>query len=69
MIRHVYEVDPLLCVCGATMRIVAVITERSVITKILTHLAKSAAATARDGSGAGPPRHPSPGPAPDPSVN
>ena len=29
LIRRVYEVDPLLCPCGATMRIVAVITERS----------------------------------------
>jgi Putative transposase. len=55
--------------CGATMRIVAVITERSVITKILAHLRKAAAATATEGSGPGPPRHPSPGPAPDPSVN
>ena len=35
---------PLLCACGATMRIVAIITERSVITKILTHLGKVAAA-------------------------
>ena len=34
LIRRVYEVDPLLCACGATMRIVAIITERSVITKI-----------------------------------
>jgi hypothetical protein len=69
LIRRVYEVDPLLCACGATMRIVAIITERRVITKILAHLAKSAAATATEGSGPGPPRHPSPGPAPDPSVN
>jgi len=51
------------------MRIVAVITERSVITKILAHLAKVAAATATEGSGPGPPHHPPPGPAPDPSVN
>ncbi len=52
---------------GATMRIVAIITDRSVITKILTHLPP--AATATGGSGPGPPRHPPPGPAPDPSVN
>jgi hypothetical protein len=50
LIRRVYEVDPLLCVCGATMRIVAVITERSVITKILAHLAKAAAAIATEGA-------------------
>ena len=61
LIRRVYEVDPLLCPCGATMRIVAIITERSVITKILAHLAKVAAATAMERSG--------PGPAPAPSVN
>jgi len=69
LIRRIYEVDPLLCACGATMRIVAIITERRLITKILAHLAKVAAATATEGSGPGPPRHPPPGPAPDPSVN
>jgi hypothetical protein len=69
LIRRVYEVDPLLCACGATMRIVAAITERSVISKILAHLAKLAAATATEGSDPGPSRPPPPGPAPDPSVN
>ena len=69
LIRRVYEVDPLLCVCGATMRIVAVITERSVITKILAHLGKVAAAIATEGAGPGPARPPPPGPAPAPSVN
>ncbi len=58
LIRRVYEIDPLLCACGATMRIVAIITERSVITKILTHPAKAAAANATEGSGPGPPHHP-----------
>lgn len=47
LIRRVYEVDPLLCVWGAMMRIVAVTTERSVITKILPYLGRVAAATAR----------------------
>jgi len=69
LIRRVYEVDPLLCVCGVTMRIVAVITERSVITKILAHLGKVAATTATEESGPGPSRPPPPGPVPDPSVN
>jgi len=69
LIRRVYEVDPLLCACGATMRIVAVITERSVITKILAHLAKLAAASTTEGSAPGPARPPPPGPAPNPSVN
>ena len=69
LIRRVYEVDPLVCACGATMRIVAVITERSVITKILAHLGKVAAASATEGTGPGPARPPPPGPAPDLSVN
>jgi hypothetical protein len=69
LIRRVYEVDPLVCPCGATMRIVAVITERSVITKILAHLAKAAAATVTKGAGPGPCRPPPLGPAPAPSVN
>jgi hypothetical protein len=39
LLRRVYEADPLLCPhCGSTMRIVAVITERTVIRKILDHL-------------------------------
>lgn len=69
LIRRVYEVDPLVCPCGATMRIVAVITERSVITKILGHLAKVTAKTATEGAGPGPARPPPLGPAPAPSVN
>jgi hypothetical protein len=70
LIRRVYEVDPLVCPCGATMRIVAVITERSVITKILAHLAKvSAATSATEGAAPGPSRPPPTGPAPAPSVN
>jgi hypothetical protein len=41
LIRRIYEVDPLLCSrCGATMRILAFITERRVIRKILEHLEK-----------------------------
>ena len=69
LIRRVYEVDPLLCPCGATMRIVAVITERSVITKILAHLGKVSAAIATERAGPGPSRPPPSGPAPDLSVN
>ncbi len=46
MIKRVYEVDPLVCPkCGAEMRVVAVILDPPVITKILDHLAKRA----RDG--------------------
>ena len=37
--RRSFEVDPLRCPCGATMRVVAVILEPPVIRKILDHLA------------------------------
>jgi len=40
LIAKVFEVDPLLCPCGATMRIVAVILEPPAIRKILDHLAR-----------------------------
>jgi hypothetical protein len=39
LIRKVYEIDPLLCTfCGAAMRIVAFIVERSSLRRILQHL-------------------------------
>ena len=39
MIRRVYEVAPLICSkCGATMEIIAFITEAEPIRKILVHL-------------------------------
>ena len=39
MIKKVWEADPLLCPnCGREMRIVALITERDVIERILRHL-------------------------------
>ncbi len=41
LIRRVYEVDPLVCTnCGGEMRIVSVILEHRVITRILGHLAR-----------------------------
>jgi hypothetical protein len=41
LIRRVYEVDPLVCPrCGAEMRVVAFITETSVIKRILDHIRK-----------------------------
>ncbi len=41
LIRRVYEVDPLVCTnCGGEMRIVSVIGEHQVITRILRHLAR-----------------------------
>ena len=44
LIRRIYEADPLVCPrCGATMRIVAFITEPAVIRRILRHLAAKGA--------------------------
>jgi hypothetical protein len=41
LIAQVYEVDPLTCNrCGSPMRILAVITEREEVRKILRHLVK-----------------------------
>ena len=43
LLRRIYEVDPLTCPrCAALMRIVAVITDPAVITRILVHRARSA---------------------------
>ena len=39
MIRKVYEVDPLTCVkCGGTMKIIAFLTDYSVVDRIIDHL-------------------------------
>ena len=38
LIRRVFEVDPLLCRCGATMAVVSVITDPEVVERILRHL-------------------------------
>jgi hypothetical protein len=39
MIRKVYEVDPMLCPkCGGTMKIVAFLTDYSVVDRIIEHL-------------------------------
>jgi hypothetical protein len=42
LIRRVLELDPLLCPCGGTLRLVAFITKPRVIRKILEHLKKTA---------------------------
>ena len=59
LLRQIFEVDPLACpACHGTMRIVACITQASVIDRILTHL-RTRAATAAAGrqapSDGGPP--------------
>ncbi len=39
MIRKVYEVDPLVCPqCGATMKIIAFLTDYAVVDRIINHL-------------------------------
>jgi hypothetical protein len=38
LIRRVYEVDPLLCECGAEMKIISFITEYRVVIRILNHV-------------------------------
>jgi hypothetical protein len=38
LIRRIYEVDPLLCPCGGAFRVVALVTERDVIERILRGL-------------------------------
>jgi len=43
LLRRIYEVDPLACPrCAAPMRIVAIITDLAVITRILVHRARTA---------------------------
>src|SRR5207247_7764244 len=47
LIQKIFEVDPLLCVCGAEMKIVSIITDPRVIDRILRHL-ESQACRVRD---------------------
>ena len=47
LIQKIFEVDPLLCVCGAEMKIVSIITDPRAVDQILRHL-ESQACRARD---------------------
>jgi Putative transposase/Transposase zinc-binding domain len=47
LIKKIFEVDPLLCTCGAEMKIVSFITDTRVVDRILRHL-KSQACRAQD---------------------
>jgi hypothetical protein len=38
LIKKIFEADPLLCSCGAPMRIVSFITDPRVVDRILRHL-------------------------------
>jgi hypothetical protein len=51
LLRRIYEVDPLTCPrCAALMRIVAVITDPAVISRILAHQARGRALAQRSRS-------------------
>lgn len=47
LLRKIFEIDPLLCSCGAQMRMVSIITEPRVVDRILRHL-QSERCKARD---------------------
>ena len=48
MIKHIYEVDPLVCPsCGSEMKVIAFIIDRGVVDKILRHLERVKAGRAR----------------------
>ena len=38
LLRRIFEVDPLLCPCGGTLRIVSVITDSETVDRILSHI-------------------------------
>lgn len=51
MLRHIFEVDPLVCAkCGGEMRVISVITDPPVVQRILQHLEKKAAHAEPDSS-------------------
>ena len=47
LIRRIYESDPLLCTCGAQIRLVSFSTEPPVIKKILEHVERTGSEAAR----------------------
>ena len=56
LLQQIFEVDPLACpACHGTMRIVACITQASVIDRILTHLTHLRTSTAASGAARSPP--------------
>jgi len=55
-LQQIFEVDPLACpTCHGVMRVVAFITQRSVIDRILSHLRTRATTTAHVGGARSPP--------------
>jgi hypothetical protein len=52
LLRQIFEVDPLRCPqCGSEMRIVAFITQRAVIDRILDHVSRTREAARRAARG------------------
>ena len=47
LIRRIYEADPLLCTCGAPMRVLSFVTEPPAIRKILVQLKSTGGEAAR----------------------
>ncbi len=48
LLRRIFEVDPLICDCGETMRVISFITDPPVINKILDHLESKGHCPGRD---------------------
>jgi hypothetical protein len=57
LLRKIFEVDPLLCSCGARMKVVSVITEPRVIHRILRHLRKPSCRARNPFESRSPPQH------------
>jgi hypothetical protein len=57
LLRKIFEVDPMLCSCGAEMKIISIITEPRVVDRILRHL-QSERCRARDPFQSRPPPQP-----------
>ena len=57
LLRKIFEVDPMLCSCGAEMKTISIITEPRVVDRILRHL-QSGSCRARDPFRSRPPPQP-----------
>jgi len=57
LLRKIFEVEPMICSCGAGMKIISIITEPRVVDRILRHL-QSGSCRARDPFQSRPPPQP-----------
>jgi hypothetical protein len=48
LLKRTFDIDALKCVCGFPLRVVATITERAAITKILRHIGEPITADERE---------------------